>query len=247
MFSPASFRFDLVWSPLPCISVSRSPVTLPSASLALPCTSWILFFALSVALMPTLPSRILLGLVPSSVIGLPGASRSEPGHMSGRCFGDDRYMLGLPDDVTACLFDLDGVLTDTASVHRAAWKETFDPYLAAHGEAPFSTDDYDSYVDGKPRADGVRDFLASRGIHPPEGLSSDPPDQDTIHGIGNRKAALLIERITRDGVKVYDGSRRYLALAREAGLARAVVSSSTNTVTVLQTTGLDEFVQAVVD
>ncbi len=156
-------------------------------------------------------------------------------------------MLGLPDDVTACLFDLDGVLTDTASVHRAAWKETFDPYLAAHGEAPFSTDDYDSYVDGKPRADGVRDFLASRGIHPPEGLSSDPPDQDTIHGIGNRKAALLIERITRDGVKVYDGSRRYLALAREAGLARAVVSSSTNTVTVLQTTGLDEFVQAVVD
>jgi beta-phosphoglucomutase family hydrolase len=156
-------------------------------------------------------------------------------------------MLGLPDHVTACLFDLDGVLTDTASVHRAAWKETFDAYLSAHGGAPFTDDDYDDYVDGKPRADGVRDFLASRGIQLPEGQSDDPPGHDTVHGIGNRKNELLLERIHRDGVTVYEGSRRYLALARDAGLARAVVSSSANAVSVLKVTGLDEFIQAVVD
>jgi len=156
-------------------------------------------------------------------------------------------MLGLPDHVAACLFDLDGVLTDTASVHRAAWKETFDAYLSAHGGAPFTDDDYDDYVDGKPRADGVRDFLASRGIRLPEGQPDDPPGHDTVHGIGNRKNELLLERIHRDGVTVYEGSRRYLALARDAGLARAVVSSSANAVSVLKVTGLDEFVQAVVD
>ena len=156
-------------------------------------------------------------------------------------------MLGLPDHVTACLFDLDGVLTDTASVHRAAWKETFDAYLSAHGGAPFTDDDYDDYVDGKPRADGVRDFLASRGIHLPEGQPDDAPGHDTVHGIGNRKNELLLERIHRDGVTVYEGSRRYLALARDAGLARAVVSSSANAVSVLKVTGLDEFIQAVVD
>ena len=156
-------------------------------------------------------------------------------------------MLGLPDHVTACLFDLDGVLTDTASVHRAAWKATFDAYLSAHGGAPFTDDDYDDYVDGKPRADGVRDFLASRGIQLPEGQPDDPPGHDTVHGIGNRKNELLLERIHRDGVTVYEGSRRYLALARDAGLARAVVSSSANAVSVLKVTGLDEFIQAVVD
>jgi len=156
-------------------------------------------------------------------------------------------MLGLPDHVAACLFDLDGVLTDTASVHRAAWKETFDAYLSAHGGAPFTDDDYDDYVDGKPRADGVRDFLASRGIQLPEGQPDDPPGHDTVHGIGNRKNELLLERIHRDGVTVYEGSRRYLALARDAGLARAVVSSSANAVSVLKVTGLDEYIQAVVD
>jgi beta-phosphoglucomutase family hydrolase len=156
-------------------------------------------------------------------------------------------MLGLPDHVTACLFDLDGVLTDTAGVHRAAWKETFDPYLAAHGLAPFTDDDYYDYVDGKPRAEGVRDFLASRGLHPPDGRPDDPPERDTVHGIGNRKAELLIARINRDGVEVYEGSRRFLARARDAGLARAVVSSSTNATAVLRITGLDEFVQAVID
>jgi beta-phosphoglucomutase family hydrolase len=156
-------------------------------------------------------------------------------------------MLGLPDHVTACLFDLDGVLTDTASVHRAAWKQTFDAYLAAHGGEPFTENDYNDYVDGKPRADGVRDFLASRGIHLPEGDPGDPPDHDTVNGIGNRKNELLTERLHTDGVKVYEGSRRYLAAARDAGLARAVVSSSANAPTVLQITGLDEYIQAVVD
>jgi beta-phosphoglucomutase family hydrolase len=156
-------------------------------------------------------------------------------------------MLGLPDHVTACLFDLDGVLTDTASVHRAAWKQTFDAYLAAHGGEPFTEDDYNDYVDGKPRADGVRDFLAARGIHLPEGGPDDPPDRDTVNGIGNRKNELLTERLHTDGVKVYEGSRRYLAAARDAGLARAVVSSSANAPTVLQITGLDTYIQAVVD
>jgi beta-phosphoglucomutase family hydrolase len=156
-------------------------------------------------------------------------------------------MLGLPDDVTACLFDLDGVLTDTASVHRAAWKQTFDAYLSARGGEPFTDDDYDDYVDGKPRADGVRDFLASRGIHLPEGGPDDSPEHDTVNGIGNRKNELLNERIHRDGVEVYEGSRHYLVLARDAGLARAVVSSSANARTVLRITGLDEYIQAVVD
>lgn len=156
-------------------------------------------------------------------------------------------MLGLPDHVTACLFDLDGVLTDTASVHRAAWKATFDAYLSARGDKPFTEDDYNAYVDGKPRADGVRDFLASRGIHPPEGAPDDPPDADTVNGIGNRKNEVLTERLHTDGVTVYDGSRRYLAAARDAGLTRAVVSSSANAKTVLRITGLDEYIQAVVD
>jgi beta-phosphoglucomutase family hydrolase len=156
-------------------------------------------------------------------------------------------MLGLPDHVTACLFDLDGVLTDTASVHRAAWQATFDAYLAAAGEEPFTEDDYNDHVDGKPRADGVRDFLASRGIHLPEGEPDDPPDRDTVNGIGNRKNELLTEHIHRDGVRVYEGSRRYLQQVRDAGLARAVVSSSANAKTVLQVTGLDEYIQAVVD
>jgi beta-phosphoglucomutase family hydrolase len=156
-------------------------------------------------------------------------------------------MLGLPDHVHACLFDLDGVLTDTASLHRAAWKQMFDPFLAEHGQPPFTDEDYESYVDGKPRPAGVRDFLASRGIHLPEGEDDDPPARDTVRGIGNRKNELLEQLIHRDGVAVYDGSRRYLELARNAGLARALVSSSTNAQAVLSVTGLDALLSAVVD
>src|SRR6266704_3438296 len=150
--------------------------------------------------------------------------------------GQDRGMLGLPDQVTACLFDLDGVLTDTASVHRAAWKETFDAFLAPRGEPPFTEDDYDEYVDGKPRADGVRDFLASRGISLPEGSPDDAPTAETINGLGNRKNELLLKRIADDGVEVFEGSVRYLEAVQAAGLHRAVVSSSANTKQVLEVT-----------
>ena len=149
--------------------------------------------------------------------------------------------------MTACLFDLDGVLTDTASVHRGAWKETFDAFLEPQGQPPFTDEDYVSYVDGKPRYDGVRDFLASRGITLPEGENDDAPDRSTVHGLGNRKNELLVARIRRDGVKVYEGSRRYLELARDAGLARVVVSSSANTEDVLRVTGLDKLVQGRID
>lgn len=156
-------------------------------------------------------------------------------------------MLGLPDDVTACLFDLDGVLTDTASVHRRAWKRTFDEFLVPRGEPEFTDDDYADHVDGKPRFDGVRDFLTSRGITLPEGDDDDPPDARTVHGLGNRKNELLLHLIHTDGVTVYEGSRRYLEAARDAGLRRVVVSSSANTAEVLQVTGLDALVEGRVD
>lgn len=156
-------------------------------------------------------------------------------------------MLGLPDAIRACLFDLDGVLTDTAAVHRASWKATFDPILAAHGQPPFTEDDYNDYVDGMPRFDGVRDFLHSRGIRPPEGGPGDPPDAETVHAIGERKNADVQRRIREDGVRVFDGSRRYLEAARDAGLRRIVVSSSANTADVLRVTGLAELVEDRVD
>lgn len=156
-------------------------------------------------------------------------------------------MLGLPGAITACLFDLDGVLTDTASVHRRAWAQAFDAFLLPLGQSRFTEHDYDDYVDGKPRSDGVRDFLASRGITLPEGTAADPSDAATVRGIGDRKNALLLDLVRRDGVTVYDGSRQYLALAREAGLRRAVVSSSANTAEVLAATGLDALVEGRVD
>jgi beta-phosphoglucomutase family hydrolase len=155
--------------------------------------------------------------------------------------------MGLPDHVTACLFDLDGVLTDTAAVHRAAWAATFDPVLEAHGQDAFTQDDYDEYVDGKPRLDGVRDFLRARGLDVPEGADGDPPDAETVHGIAERKNRDVLARIKRDGVDVFDGSRRYLEAATERGLRRIVVSSSANTGEVLQVTGLERLVEGRVD
>jgi beta-phosphoglucomutase family hydrolase len=156
--------------------------------------------------------------------------------------------------VTAALFDLDGVLTDTASVHNAAWTEMFDEYLrerAARTGEPFvpfdPKDDYERYVDGKPRIDGVRDFLASRGIELPEGGPDDPPGAQTVHGLGNRKNVTLLRQIRENGVKVFEGSRRYLEAARDAGLRRAVVSSSANTREVLEVTGLAPLIELVVD
>ncbi len=163
-------------------------------------------------------------------------------------------MLGLPDGITACLFDLDGVLTDTAAVHNRAWKQTFDEFLRRRSEAtgePFVEfdpgADYNDHVDGKKREDGVRAFLASRGVVLPEGTHDDPPDADTVWGVGNRKNELLLATLERDGVEVYEGSRRYLQAAKDAGLRRAVVSSSANTAQVLEVTGLAPFIELRVD
>ncbi|MGX1509410.1 beta-phosphoglucomutase family hydrolase [Streptomyces collinus] len=145
--------------------------------------------------------------------------------------------LGLPDDIQACLFDLDGVVTRTAVVHAAAWKETFDAFLRERdgaGFRPFTDSDYDQYVDGRPRVDGVRSFLASRGVELPEGSPDDPPDAQTVNGVGNRKNELLLEKIRTDGVEPYEGTLRYIDAVRGAGLATAIVSSSANTRDVLR-------------
>jgi beta-phosphoglucomutase family hydrolase len=156
--------------------------------------------------------------------------------------------------VTACLFDLDGVLTQTAKVHNAAWTETFNAFLkeraASTGEPyrPFDPGpDYNRYVDGKPRADGVRSFLASRGITLPEGTPDDPPEADTVNGVGNRKNVILRKRIHTDGVDVYPGSVAYLEAAVAAGLRRAVVSASANCRDVVAAAGLDRYLEARVD
>jgi beta-phosphoglucomutase family hydrolase len=163
-------------------------------------------------------------------------------------------VLGLPDSVRACLFDLDGVLTQTATLHAAAWKEMFDAYLRERAErtggafVPFDAkDDYDEYVDGEPRYDGVRSFLASRGIELPEGESSDPPTAETVHGLGNRKNELVLRLIRERGVEAYEGSVRYLRAARDAGLRRAVVSSSSNCRDVLAAAGIEDLLETRID
>jgi beta-phosphoglucomutase family hydrolase len=162
-------------------------------------------------------------------------------------------MLGLPTGVRACLFDLDGVLTQTAKVHAAAWKEMFDGYLreraARSGEfVPFDpVMDYDDYVDGKPRYDGVRSFLSARGIALPEGEETDPPDAETVAGLGNRKNEMVLRMIRHDGVEAYEGSVRYVRAARAAGLARAVVSSSSNCREVLVAAGIDDLFEQRID
>ncbi|MET8786038.1 beta-phosphoglucomutase family hydrolase [Streptomyces sp. NPDC004589] len=152
--------------------------------------------------------------------------------------------LGLPDAVRACLFDLDGVLTKTAVVHAAAWQETFDDFLRRRegpGFRPFDPiADYDEYVDGRPRSDGIRSFLASRGIELPEGAEDDPPERDTVHGLGSRKNGLLLEKIHTQGVEAYTGSVRYVEAVRAAGLATAVVSSSANCRDILVSVGIED-------
>jgi beta-phosphoglucomutase family hydrolase len=150
-------------------------------------------------------------------------------------------VLGLPDGVTACLFDLDGVLTQTAKVHAAAWKQMFDEYLRERPEpfVPFdAVRDYDEYVDGKPRSDGVRSFLASRGIE----LSD-----EAVVELGNRKNEVVLGMIHQQGVQPYEGSVRYAEAARDAGLHRAVVSSSTNAHDVLVAAGILDLFEEIVD
>jgi beta-phosphoglucomutase family hydrolase len=163
-------------------------------------------------------------------------------------------MLGLPDGVRACLFDMDGVLTQTASVHAAAWKEMFDRFLRERaertGEAFVAFDavaDYDRYVDGRPRSEGARAFLSARRIELPCGAPDDPPDADTIYGLGNRKNEIVLRMIEQHGVQAYEGSVRYVRAARDAGLARAVVSSSTNCREVLLAAGIDECFEQRID
>jgi len=159
-------------------------------------------------------------------------------------------MLGLPDPIRACLFDLDGVLTQTAKVHKAAWRQTFDDFMRQHDPdafAPFTDADYNEYVDGKPRRDGVRDFLASRDIRLPAGDPEDPPDANTIAGVGNRKNELLLRQIDEHGVDAYDGSLRYARAAKDAGLLAAVVTASANGEQVIGAAGFADLITVRID
>jgi beta-phosphoglucomutase family hydrolase len=167
---------------------------------------------------------------------------------------DTAQGLGLPSGIRACLFDLDGVLTQTARVHAQAWKEMFDAFLRRRSErtgepfVPFDpVADYSAYVDGKPRYDGVRSFLASRNIELPEGDPSDPPTAETVCGLGNRKNELVLALLGRDGVQVYEGSVRYVRAVRDAGLHRAVVSASANTREVLKAAGIEDLFEVRID
>jgi beta-phosphoglucomutase family hydrolase len=163
-------------------------------------------------------------------------------------------MLDLPKGITTCLFDLDGVLTQTAKVHARAWKEMFDDFLRdwyARHDQPFEEfdrpTDYDEYVDGKPRLDGVRSFLESRGIDVPMGSPSDPPEDETVHALGTRKNNLVLELIREQGVEPFEGSVRFAELARDQGLRRAVVSSSSNCQDVLVAAGIEHLFEARID
>jgi beta-phosphoglucomutase family hydrolase len=154
-------------------------------------------------------------------------------------------MFGLPDGVAACLFDMDGVVTQTAVVHAAAWKEMFDDFLRERAEStgtefvPFDAHhEYDAYVDGKPRLDGTRSFLESRGIELPEGKPDDPPGTPTIYGLSNRKNDLVLAKVAAGGVQVYEGTVTYINTVRAKGMSTAIVSSSANTQLILDSAGL---------
>jgi len=163
-------------------------------------------------------------------------------------------VLGLPDAIRGCLFDLDGVLTQTAVVHAAAWQQTFDTFLRSRAQetrepyVPFDpVRDYDEYVDGRPREEGTESFLDSRGIHLAAGAPDDPPGTPTVHGLSNAKNEILLETLRTDGVAAYPGSVRYVRAAREAGLRRAVVSSSANTADVLAAAGIADLFETRID
>ena len=178
----------------------------------------------------------------------PAASRAAPTRAAA-----DVALRAVPAGITALLFDLDGVLTQTAKVHAAAWTEMFDAYLrdraGTTGESfvPFTPADYAAYVDGRLRQDGVRAFLASRGVTLPEGSPDDPPEAATVHGLGNRKNDLLLDLIRRNGVERYEGSVRFLEAGRQAGYGTAVVSASRNCRDVLAATGIEELFDVRVD
>jgi alpha,alpha-trehalase len=159
-----------------------------------------------------------------------------------------------PDRFDAVLFDLDGVLTATAKVHASCWKKTFDEYLSKRAEekgeplVPFDTDgDYRLYVDGKPRFDGVRDFLSSRGIELPEGTPEASPEEESVCGLGNRKNVLVNEEIASGGVEAFEGSVAWVRKLRGTGIKTAVVSSSANCEAVLEAAGIADLFDARVD
>ena len=163
-------------------------------------------------------------------------------------------MLGLPKGIRGCLFDLDGVLTQTAKLHAAAWKQLFDSFLrerARRTGVPFEpfdpVRDYDEFVDGKPREEGTRSFLAARRIQVPAGSADDSSDAETIRGLANRKNEILLRLLRETGVVTYPGSIRYLRSARAAGLRSAVVSSSRNCREVLVEAGIEDLFEVRVD
>jgi beta-phosphoglucomutase family hydrolase len=163
-------------------------------------------------------------------------------------------VLGLPERVRACLFDVDGVLTETAKVHAEAWKEMFDTYLKARADKngepflPFDkVADYDTYVDGKPRANGTRSFLQSRHIDLPEGDANDQPGAGTVSGLGNAKNEIVLRKIRDEGVEAYAGSVRYVRAVRAAGLRRAAVSSSANCAEVLAAADIEDLFEERID
>ena len=165
--------------------------------------------------------------------------------------------LALPERISACLFDLDGVLTRTATLHAAAWKQMFDDFLSQRRSHAHDADedldpvrmptDYVRYIDGKLRTDGVRSFLASRRIALPEGSPDDPPTAETIDGLASRKNELVLDLIERQGVEVYDGSIRFVEVARDAGIRCAVVSASKNTGTVLAAAHIEHLFEVRID
>jgi len=162
-------------------------------------------------------------------------------------------MLGLPVTVRACLFDLEGVLTDSGVLHALAWAEAFDPFLLHVAERagwrfiPFDRLDYDAYVDGHPRLEGVHAFLASRGLHLPEGRPDDPAGAETAYGLARRKSDALTRGLSRRGVNALGGARPYLEACGFAGLGRGVVSASTRTLPMLELAGLATLVEERVD
>jgi len=163
-------------------------------------------------------------------------------------------VLGLPDGIRSCLFDLDGVLTKTSAVHAAAWTETFNEFLrdwsVQRGQplVPFDpVADYEQYVDGKPRVDGTRSFLTSRAIHLPDGRDDDPPDARTIYGLSNRKNQILRATLASKGVEVYEGSVRYVRAVRDRDLRRAVVTSSANSREVLGAAHIEDLFEVRID
>ena len=158
------------------------------------------------------------------------------------------------DRFEAVLFDMDGVITDTASIHARCWKTMFDEYLekrARRNAEPFHgfdlDTDYKLYVDGKPRYAGVRDFLASRGITLPEGTPEDPAARETVCGLGNRKNELFNEQVAATGVEAYSGSIAFLEHLRRLGLKSALVTSSHNAKSILHAAKIAEFFDACVD